>query len=279
MTLTTVCAEGISWAPKRGPMLIHKTSFSASKNRILAVVGANGAGKSTLLRLLYRYQRPVSGQVFINDTDLWKMSARTAARSIAAVLQEQPTDFSLTGRQIVALGRTPYRSGVGSTSAQDYEIIESALDRLHLRNLASRMFGTLSGGERQRIMVARALAQQPEILILDEPTNHLDIRHQLEVLQMIRELDLTIITSLHDLNFAAEYADDVLVLVHGRTMAFGPTHEVLTEPMIETAFDVGVRTQMLQPSGQPHFTFYLNTGETHDKTHPRFYPHYQRRAG
>ncbi len=262
MTRPSLRAEGISWAPKRGPVLIHKTSFSAGKGRILVVVGANGAGKSTLLRLLYRYQRPVSGHILIHNTDLWKMRARTAAQSIAAVLQEQPTDFALTARQIVALGRTPYRSGVSSASAQDIEIIEHALDKLHLHNLAARMFGTLSGGERQRVMVARALAQQPEILILDEPTNHLDIRHQLEVLDMIRRLGLTIITSLHDLNFATEYADDVLVLAHGKTLAFGPAHEVLNEPMIETAFDVGVHTQKLYPSGRPHFTFHLNTGET-----------------
>ncbi len=262
MSRPTLRAENISWAPKRGPVLIQKTSFTVANSRILAVVGANGAGKSTLLRLLYRYQRPVTGRVFINDTDLWKISAKKAAQSIAAVLQEQPTDFALTARQIVALGRTPYRSGVSSASAHDGEIIEQALDKLHLKSLASRMFGTLSGGERQRVMVARALAQEPEILILDEPTNHLDIRHQLEVLQMISTLDLTIITSLHDLNFAAQYADDVLVLAHGKTLAFGPTQEVLTEPMIETAFDVGVHTQELRPSGQAHFTFHLTTGET-----------------
>ncbi len=255
-------AHKISWAPKFGPVLIHETSFVAKKGKVLAIVGANGAGKSTLLRLLYRFFRPVSGHIRIDQTDLWQMSAREGARCIAAVLQEQPTDFALSVRQIVALGRIPHRAGLASSGAHDEEIINAALERLNLKHFTSRMFGTLSGGERQRVMVARALAQEPQILILDEPTNHLDIRHQLEVLHMIRGLGLTIITSLHDLNFAAEYADDALILSHGHTLAFGPTHEVLTEPMIEQAFDVGVQTQELQPSGRPHFTFHLNTGET-----------------
>ena len=261
MTLASLQAQGISWAPKSGPILIHKTSFVAQNGRVLAVVGANGAGKSTLLRLLYRFYRPVSGHIMIESINLWQMNARAAAQRIAAVLQEQPTDFALSVRQIVALGRTPHRAGFASSGARDGEIIDAALARLSLQGFSSRMFGTLSGGERQRVMVARALAQEPQILILDEPTNHLDIRHQLEVLHMIQGIGLTIITSLHDLNFAAEYADDVLVLAHGKTLAFGPAHEVLTEPLIETAFDVGVRTQELRPSGQPHFTFHLNTGE------------------
>ncbi len=254
-------AHDISWGPKRGPVLIQKTSFTAATNRILAVVGANGAGKSSLLRLLYRYHRPISGQILVKGADLWAIKARTAAQSIAAVLQEQPTDFALTARQIVALGRTPYRSGVGSCGARDERIIQQSLDRLQLAPLASRMFGSLSGGERQRVMVARALAQEPEILILDEPTNHLDIRHQLEVLQMIGQLGLSVITSLHDLNLAAEYADDVLVLRKGETLAFGPAHEVMTVPMIETAFSVKVRNQRLHPSGKSLFTFHLTLSE------------------
>lgn len=254
-------AHDLSWRPKRGPILLHKTSFEARAGRVLAVVGANGAGKSTLLRLLYRFYRPASGVIKVGGDNLWQMSAGAAARRIAAVLQEQPTDFALTVRQIVALGRTPHRAGFASGGARDNSIIDAALARLHLQDFAPRLFGTLSGGERQRVMVARALAQEPQVLILDEPTNHLDIRHQLEVLRLIRDLGLTIITSLHDLNFAAQYSDDVLVLEGGHTLAFGPTREVLSAELISRSFQVGVQNQRLQPSGQSHFTFHLNTGE------------------
>ncbi len=260
MTPTNLLVQGLSWRPRRGPVLLHDTSFEARAGRVLSVVGANGAGKSTLLRLLYRYYRPATGVVRIGGDDLWRLSVRAAARRIAAVLQEQPTDFALSVRQIVALGRTPHHATFASGGARDAQIIEAALARLDLTGLAARMFGTLSGGERQRVMVARALVQEPQVLILDEPTNHLDIRHQLEVLHMIRNLGLTIITSLHDLNFAAQYSDDVLVLAQGRTLAFGPVRDVLNEDLISRAFDIGARNQVLHPSGQPHFTFHLNSG-------------------
>ncbi len=261
MTGAGLKAINISWAAPRGPVLVHATSFTVEPGRVLCILGANGAGKSTLLRLLYRYYRPATGQVRVGEDDLWQLSARAAARRIAAVLQEQPTDFALNVRQIVGLGRTPFRDGFATGGARDAEMVEMALDRMGLAGFGSRMFGTLSGGERQRVMVARALAQEPRILILDEPTNHLDIRHQLEVLEMIRSLGMTIVTSLHDLNFAARYADEVLVLKDGHTLDFGPVREVLTESLISCAFDVQTRRQILQPSGQRHFTFHLNQGD------------------
>lgn len=257
MSAASLSTHDLSWGPKRGLTLLHSTSFTVASGRVLAVVGANGAGKSTLLRLLYRFHKPTTGSITVDGDNLWELDARACARRIAAVLQEQPTDFALTVREIVALGRTPHRSGFASAGAHDIEIVDKALERLQLQNFEQRFFGTLSGGERQRVMVARALAQQPQILILDEPTNHLDIRHQLEVLHLIRDLGLTIITSLHDLNFAAQYADDVLVLASGHTLAFGPPADVLNKDLITQAFNVGTRTQTLHPSGQSHFTFHL----------------------
>ncbi len=254
---TSLRVNDLSWGPKRGLTILHGTSFTVAPGRILAVVGANGAGKSTLLRLLYRFLRPTSGTIFINDDELWALDARTCARKIAAVLQEQPGDFSLSVGEIVALGRTPHHGGFSSSRAHDKKIVEAALKRLELSGLAGRSFGTLSGGEKQRVMVARALAQQPQILILDEPTNHLDIRHQIEVLHLIKTIGLTIIVSLHDLNLAAQYADDVLVLAKGRTLGFGPSSVVLEQNLISRAFNVTAKSQTLHPSGQSHFTFHL----------------------
>lgn len=259
MTAATLTVEGLSWAPKKSSrILLHPTSFELEAGRILGIVGPNGAGKTTLLRLLYRYHRPIQGTVLVDGDDIWSMTARLAAQRIAAVLQEQPSDFALTVGEIVALGRTPHRKGfAGSAGANDLEIIHHALDQLDLHGLADRHLGTLSGGERQRVMVARALAQQPKLLILDEPTNHLDIRHQLEVLELIRNLPLTIVTSLHDLNLAAGVCDNILLLNAGHTIGFGSPSDVLSEASVEQAFQVNVRRENLSHSGNEHLTFNL----------------------
>ncbi|WP_085909057.1 ABC transporter ATP-binding protein [Kiloniella majae] len=254
---TSLQATDLSWGPKGQPDLLSGISFRAEPGRILGIVGPNGAGKSSLLRLLYRFHRPSRGQVWIDDQDLWEMSPRTAAQKIAAVLQEQPTDFALSVGEIVALGRTPHRRGFSQIGSRDKAIIDTALTTLNLHGFAKRSFGTLSGGERQRVMVARALAQEPQVLILDEPTNHLDIRHQLEVLSLLRKLDMTIITSLHDLNLVGQYTDDVLVLANGHCLAFGSSDQVLTEPLVDRAFGVTSRIERLVPSNQSHFTFHL----------------------
>ncbi|KMW58766.1 ABC transporter (iron.B12.siderophore.hemin), ATP-binding component [Candidatus Rhodobacter oscarellae] len=251
--------ENACWSiPRSGQRVLHPVSFELARGRVLGVVGPNGAGKSTLLRLLYRYLAPSEGCVRIDGIDIWSLTAREVAQSVAAVLQEQPTDFALTVREIVALGRTPHRKGFGGMSgAKDAAIVQEALDRLDLDGFANRRLGTLSGGERQRVMVARALAQQPRLLILDEPTNHLDIRHQLEVLALIRDLPLTIVTSLHDLNMAASACDDVLMLQAGRPLGFGPPDTVLTEGTVSKAFYVTARQERLAPSDTHHLTFHL----------------------
>ncbi|SLN48540.1 ABC transporter ATP-binding protein [Pseudooctadecabacter jejudonensis] len=257
MTAARLSVSNLSWSPKRTPLL-HPTSFDLAPGRVLGVVGPNGAGKTTLLRLLYRFHKPLTGTVCIDGHDIWALPAKSAAQRVAAVLQEHPSDFALTVADIVALGRTPHRRGfVGNTGARDRQIIDQAIDRLDLNGLTHRHLGTLSGGERQRVMVARALAQDPQLLILDEPTNHLDIRHQLEVLDLIRTLPLTIVTSLHDLNLAADVCDDILILQDGRTIGFGAPDAVLTEAAVSNTFHVTARREHLSRSDTTHLTFHL----------------------
>ena len=194
----------------------------------------------------------------VDNTDIWSISAKEAARIVAAVLQEQPADFGLTVREIVALGRTPYRKLFGGmTSTRDEEVLQGVLDQLGLDDFSNRQLKTLSGGERQRVMVARALAQEPKLLILDEPTNHLDIRHQLEVLTLLRDLPLTVVTSLHDLNFADQFCDEVLLLKAGRPLGFGSSETVFTELAVSEAFCVTARQEKLFPSDTQHMTFHL----------------------
>lgn len=258
MSAAELRVEGVSWGPSRkSPLLLHDTSFDVPAGQTLGVVGPNGAGKTTLLRLIYGFNLPRSGQVCVGGEPLAGLAPRAVARKVAAVLQEQPTDFALNVREIVALGRVPHRLGFATPGKHDEDLIEAALDRMDLHGMAHRSLPTLSSGERQRVMVARALAQEPQVLVLDEPTNHLDIRHQLEVLQLIRELDLTIVTSLHDLNLAAETCDKILVLRGGRMMAVGPPHEVLSDQLVSDTFTVQARLEELSLSRKPHFSFQL----------------------
>ena len=264
ITGVTVSFKDVSWTLKRGGRtILHRMSFTVPPGHILGVVGPNGAGKSTLLRLIYRFLKPTSGVVTIDGMDIWKMTARAAACKVAAVLQEQPTDFALTVREIVALGRTPHRIGfAGSAGEYDEFIVETVLGRLDLEGFASRSLGTLSGGERQRVMVARALAQEPCVLVLDEPTNHLDIRHQLEVLELIRDLPLTIVTSLHDLNMASDVCNEVALLKEGHLVGFGLTDKVFSERSISNSFRVAAQYQQLTPSKKNILTYRIENEET-----------------
>jgi len=265
MSAAHFSVQGVSWHPKGRDVVLHPTSFSLREGRVLGVVGPNGAGKTTLLRTLYRFHRPTTGTVRLDGEDIWQMGARAAAQRIAAVLQEQAGDFALTAEEIVTLGRTPHRSGFSLANSQaDVDLVHDTLDLLGLHDLAHRPFGTLSGGERQRVMVARALAQEPRLLILDEPTNHLDIHNQLEVLDLIRTLPLTIVTSLHDLNLASGVCDDILLLDGGKPLGFGPPQQVLSENAVSCAFNVTARRERLSISQKDHLTFHRRKEKERD---------------
>ena len=244
--------------PRSNHNILNEISFDLSPGRVLGIVGPNGAGKSTLLRLLYRYHKPTTGTVEIGGKDIWEMTARDTAKKVAVVLQEHPTDFGLTVREIVALGRTPHHIGFGGgNGARDEQVVESALHRMEVRTFSNRSLGTLSGGERQRVMVARALAQEPSILVLDEPTNHLDIRHQLEILKLIKDLPLTIISSLHDLNMAADTCDEVAILKDGHLLGIGTPKAVFSADAISGTFEVAASYERLAPSDKNLLTFNL----------------------
>lgn len=242
----------VSWGPARraasgssprrgaGALIIRDISLDVRPGELLVIIGPNGAGKSSLLRCIYRAHRPTSGEVLLDGKNVWEMKPRIAARKIAAVLQETPGDFPFSVREVVAMGRTPHVSGLWSGAA-DQAIVEATIQRLDLAALADRRWHGLSGGERQRTLLARALAQQPGLIVLDEPTNHLDIRHQLELLHILRGLGLTVVASLHDLTLAAAVADRVLVMCDGAAVALGAPEEVLTPGLIRSVFGVEAR--------------------------------------
>ena len=255
-----ITVQNLSWSIKqKNQQILYPLSFKLKPRKILGVVGPNGAGKSTLLRLLYRFYRPTTGKIKINGIDIWQLTSRQVACSIATVLQENSSDFSLTVREIVTLGRTPYSKWLtNSNSESDKKIVQSSIDRLSLTKFENRHLNTLSGGERQRVMVARALAQEPDILILDEPTNHLDIRQQLEILNLLKDLSITVITSLHDLNMARSNCDEILLLKDGHALGFGNPNLILSESNISEAFRVKACHELLTPSNNKQITFHLH---------------------
>ena len=255
-----ITVDDVSWSVKQKKQkILYPLSFELSPGKILGVVGPNGAGKSTLLRLLYRYYKPTTGKVKINGIDIWKLTSRQVACSIATVLQENFSDFSLTVREIVTLGRTPYSKWLSNSNFEnDKKIVQSSIDRLSLNKFENRHLNTLSGGERQRVMIARALAQEPDILILDEPTNHLDIRQQLEILNLLKDLSITVITSLHDLNMARSNCDEILLLKDGCALGFGKPNLILSESNISEAFRVKACHELLTPSNSKQITFHLH---------------------
>lgn len=211
-----------------------------------ALVGPNGAGKSSLLRCLYRALRPAAGSVFIDGDDVWELPDREAGRRTAAVVQEQPAGFDLKVHEVVALGRVPHRAVWQRLAGGDHAAVDRALDQVGLAQLRERKMSSLSGGERQRALIARAVAQDASVLILDEPTNHLDVRHQLETLELVRSLGITVVAALHHLELAANHCDDVVVLDRGRVVAHGDPDTTLTPERIREVF--GVEAELLVSS-------------------------------
>lgn len=261
MTCDAVAAaltvENLSWGPSTRLPIIHGISFNVKAGERIAIIGPNGAGKSSLLRCLYRVNRPLHGTVRIDGDDIWSMPAQAVARRVAAVLQEMPSDFPFTVSDIVRTGRIPHQKLFFADHEAEARKVSHALEHLGLTGMSQRHFASLSGGEKQRVVIARALAQGPAILILDEPTNHLDIRHQLEILQSLQQLGITVITTLHDINHAASFADRVAIISGGKLTAFGRPGAVLTNSAIGEAFSVQANRYTVSVRPGPHFFFSL----------------------
>ncbi|QNP74592.1 heme ABC transporter ATP-binding protein [Streptomyces roseirectus] len=218
-----------------GARLVDDIRLDVAPGTVVGLVGPNGSGKSTLLRCVYQALRPAAGTVRLDGEDVRTMAPRAAARVLAALPQESGAEFDFTVTEVVAMGRLPHeRLG----RAEESRIRAEAMAATGVGHLADRGFLALSGGERQRVLIARALAQQPRVLVLDEPTNHLDITHQLEVLSLVRDAGLTVLAALHDLNLAAAYCDRLYVLADGRVVASGTPEDVLQPALLAEVFGV-----------------------------------------
>lgn len=233
----TLTLDGVSFAVNGKP-LVQSVSLDVAPGEMIGLLGPNGAGKSSLLRTIYRTNRPTGGRVLVNGKDVWQQSAQWTARHVGAVLQDMPADFPLTVRDVIAMGRSAHKRLLEADTDHDHQLIEAALDLLQLQPLRERLFRTLSGGERQRVLVARALVQQPAVLVLDEPTNHLDIHHQINLLRFVRNLGITVIAALHDLNLAAMFCDRLCLLHHGQLVACDRPDNVLTSENLAHVFRI-----------------------------------------
>ncbi len=236
-----------------GRDVVRDVSVAIQSGHVVGLVGPNGSGKSTLLRTLYRAVNPRTGSARVGGEDVRSLSARQAARTVSVMLQDAPTDFDLSVEETVMLGRVPHHSTFGRDTSEDLRIVDEAMARTEITELADRMVATLSGGQRQRVMLARALAQQTPVMVLDEPSNHLDISHQHELMSTVRSLEGTVIAALHDLNLATQYCDSVVVLAAGRVVAAGPPAAVFTPDLIRTTF--GVDARILGGIAEPVFAF------------------------
>jgi iron complex transport system ATP-binding protein len=225
---------------ERTEAVLRGIDLCLDRGEMLALIGPNGAGKSTLLRVAGGLLRPTVGRAFLRGRDLATLGAREIAREIAVVPQEGPIPAGLLVREMVALGRTPYVRLLLGPTAHDRQAVEWAMAAAGVVELADRFVDELSGGERQRVILARALAQEPSLLLLDEPTANLDLQHQVAMLELVRGLTrdqgLTVLAAVHDLQLAALYCDRVALMSAGQIVSQGSPEVVLTAPLLMETF-------------------------------------------
>jgi iron complex transport system ATP-binding protein len=229
----------------KGRPVLKDINLKLVPGQVVSLIGPNGAGKTTLIRAMSGVLPCQSGQVLVNGLKLLHLSPAQRSRWVAVVPQARNLPPAFSGRETVAMGRTPYLNWLGQLSQRDEDIIHNAMQRTSTFELADRLVGELSGGEQQRLFIARALAQAAPILLLDEPTSHLDLQYQFSLLDLVRELakkdGLSVLLALHDLNLVARYSDQVILLVGGQVQAVGAPDEVLTSAYLSQAYHLPLR--------------------------------------
>lgn len=259
--------QEVSFAYTPGVPVLNAVSFSLGDGTILYLLGRNGSGKTTLLSCITGVLKPDAGQVELDGVDVRSLASPERARRIGLIPQIHVPAFAYSVRQMVLMGRAPHMGLFGSPRPRDYEITDAALEQVGLADYRDRDYTHLSGGERQLVMIARGLAQQCDVLLMDEPDAHLDPNNRLRVMEMVarlRDNGLSFIVSSHAPNSALMYADRVLLLKQGRTLAFGGVDHTLTEPLLSDAYDMATEVIYRSQDGQrsPRAILPRRPGET-----------------
>jgi iron complex transport system ATP-binding protein len=247
-------------------LVVNEVSFSIADGEFVGIIGPNGAGKSTLLKLMDGILQSKGGRIYIKEKLLQKYTRKQLAKMIGFVPQHFTTAFSFSVSDVVLMGRYSHLSPFSSESTEDYQIIEKSMKSTDVWKFRHRQFGNLSGGEKQRVVLASALAQEPQILLLDEPTSSLDIKYQYQFYSILQELQqsrgLTIVVVTHDINLAARYCRRLILLKNGKLVDDGSPDKVITKKMMESVYEVEVEILSHPRDGKPLLTL----GSIHPST-------------
>ena len=223
-------------------IVVNNVEIKAYAGQIQTLIGPNGAGKSTILKTLIRHLQPLGGQVFLKGTNIHTLTEKQIAQMVSVVLTSRPSVELMTCRDIVESGRYPFTGSLGILSAKDHEIVEESMELVRVTDLAEKDFNNISDGQRQRVMLARAICQQPRLLIMDEPTSFLDIKHKLDFLYLLGTLvksrQIAVVLSLHELEFAQRFSDTIYCVDNNRIDRFGPPEEIFQGDYIEKLYKV-----------------------------------------
>ena len=236
--------------------VLNNLNFNIEKGKFYTILGTNGSGKTTLAKIITKSLEIDSDKIFLISEDLSKMNNKQTAKRIATVPQNTIVDFDFSVMDIVLMGRAPYLRRFQSETSYDLEIAKNAMKKTNTWHLKDKKIDEISGGERQRVIIARAITQDTEILILDEPISNIDIHHQIQLLDVLKNLNkeknITIITILHDLNLAAQYSDEIILLSEGEIVTIGNPQEVLTKEVIKEVYNIKVDMVVNPSTGRPY---------------------------
>jgi iron complex transport system ATP-binding protein len=228
--------------------ILENINLHVKKGKFVGLIGANGSGKSTILKNIYNQIEENKQKIFLENLPLGQFKRQEIAKKISVLIQNQNLDFDFSVEEIVAMGRYVHRDC-------NEEIIEKVLKEVGLEEMRKKSFLTLSGGEKQRVFIARALAQETEILILDEPTNHLDIQYQLQIMDIIKKQKKTVLAVIHDMNIASVYCDYIFALKKGRIIAEGTPKDIFTTENIKNIFEINAHVITHPTKGIPYILY------------------------
>lgn len=252
--MSSLSVSNLNFEIDKKPIL-KDISFEVEEGAFVGIIGANGSGKSTLLKNIYRLYKPSNGSIKVDGEDINSMNTKEIARKLAVLAQETHSEFDFNVEDIIKMGRYPYKSIFSDYSNDDFELVNSIIERMSLGDYRKRVFNSLSGGEKQRTYIARALVQDAKLLILDELTNHLDIGHQIQIMDMVKSLKITTLSAIHDMNLAAMYCDYIIVLEKGCVIKQGRTEEILTSDLIKKLFKIDCQVGKNPMNGKIHIFY------------------------